>query len=638
MLPHGIVPPKQRRAYHLSQWSRSPLDNSSDMFGTSRFCFLALLIAIPSFLLGTTVSLYAGVDCSNKVTTTGSGVDDLVEKRVQELLKEREEVLLSKHAELVKKLVERGVKEELAKNPANGGAKGDDRVFLDPASVGNMAAAMVVTPKVNFTDLIDLGVPLDGTRKGSSHVLVLYSQKPAMPTALQQHCQKQAFVPEVEHVEEALENCEYLNVLLVDHSRSRKSCLALVPQYESYHLQKWMRVPERSNGFHGAIDPKEPLRLVSRGFNIKNNGKPKEEFPPPRMRVTEQAFSTIQTYLNSLDSVQKELQELIKKTVKPYNDKIIVVMVCNFGQSELLINFACHARSNNFDTSAVLVFATDQETADLARSVGLAAYYDERNFESMPSEAARVYGDAKFTAMMVAKIVCVQLISHLGYDFLFQDVDILWYKHPLSDYFAKPDHWSQKYDAIFQDDGGHSVRYTPYSANSGFYYVRHNDRTRAFLNTLLMSSDIILETDSHQQAMIAVLTEHVSLYGLRVKVVAREEEDMPGGYQWNMKSGKYMKAFFAGEIKPLIFHMSWTNNKGNKMKYFQQMGSWHVQEMCIGKKKDEISGSGSSSSSDLTSTCCSAEPIFKCHYSDKPSIHPCKDSPAIDGGKRKSFW
>ena len=237
--------------------------------------------------------------------------------------------------------------------------------------------------------------------------------------------------------------------------------------------------------------------------------------------------------------------------------------------------------------------------------------------------------------MMVAKIVCVQLISYLGYNFLFQDVDIIWLKHPLTDYFTKPDHWTQKYDAIFQDDGGHSLRYAPYSANSGFYFVRHNDRTRSFLNTLLFSSDIILETDSHQQAMIAVLNEHVSLYGLRLKVISRDAEDLPGGFQWNMKSGKYMKALFKGEVTPIIFHMSWTVNKNNKLKYFQQMGTWHVQESCIAKRRDEILNV--SSSRDVVSACCSVEPIFKCHYKDKPSVHPCKDSPSIDQG-RPSFW
>lgn len=69
----------------------------------------------------------------------------------------------------------------------------------------------------------------------------------------------------------------------------------------------------------------------------------------------------------------------------------------------------------------------------------------------------------------------------------------------------------------------------PYSANSGFYYIRHNDRTQYFLTSLLMSGDLVLKTDSHQQAMVAIMAEHASLYGLRVKVLSRDDDEFPGG-------------------------------------------------------------------------------------------------------------
>ena len=77
-----------------------------------------------------------------------------------------------------------------------------------------------------------------------------------------------------------------------------------------------------------------------------------------------------------------------------------------------------------------------------------------QNFEDIPTGAARRYGDAKFTAMMMAKVICVQLVSMLGYDLLFQDVDIVWYKHPL-EYFNDPALPAHDYDVFFQDDGGH---------------------------------------------------------------------------------------------------------------------------------------------------------------------------------------
>jgi hypothetical protein len=259
---------------------------------------------------------------------------------------------------------------------------------------------------------------------------------------------------------------------------------------------------------------------------------------------------------------------------------------------------------------------------------------DFQNFGEMPAEAAKSYGDKKFTAMMMAKVICVQMVSALKYNLLFQDVDIVWYKNPL-EYFKDT---KDDFDVYFQDDGGHTIRYAPYSANSGFYFVRYNARTQYFLTSLLQAGDLILKTDSHQQALIALLVEHVSLYGLRAKVLSRDMEEFPGGYQYHMVSGKYMKALYAGEVDPIIFHMSWTMNKDNKLLFFKQMGEWYVQEQCIHKKVDEIPGFiKSDDPTSFVSTCCSAEPLISCHYRDKPSKIPCKDSPPIDKGK-KSWW
>ena len=169
-----------------------------------------------------------------------------------------------------------------------------------------------------------------------------------------------------------------------------------------------------------------------------------------------------------------------------------------------------------------------------------------------------------------------------------------------------------------------------FSANTGFYFVRQNPRTRRFFNSVLLNADMIFQTFSHQQVLIAVLNEHVSLHGLRVKIYARDTEEFPGGFQWNQPSKIYMRRYFAGEVEPWIFHMSWTLNKNNKVLYFEQFGEWWVQEKCIQNK-------AVGSMPDVPGSCCLAEPKFECHYRDKPSKLPCKDSPPIDKGK-PSFW
>jgi hypothetical protein len=264
-----------------------------------------------------------------------------------------------------------------------------------------------------------------------------------------------------------------------------------------------------------------------------------------------------------------------------------------------------------------------------------------QNYDNIPLDAARRYGDRKFVAMMMAKVICVQLVSMLEYDFLFQDVDIVWFKNPI-DYFIQLRDETE-YDVIFQDDGGHSVRYAPYSANTGFYYVRYNERTRHFLTSLLMSSDLILSSHSHQQVLIAFLNEHVSLFGLKAKVLPRTDVEFPGGFHFHQRSKWYMTNFFKGIHKPYIFHMSWTLNKDNKLAFLRQMGEWYVNDQCIDKAVHDIDNSNNgntavtTSSSSIVESCCSAEAIFSCHYRDKPSIKPCKTSPSIDKGKA-SWW
>lgn len=110
---------------------------------------------------------------------------------------------------------------------------------------------------------------------------------------------------------------------------------------------------------------------VSRGH--QSNGR--EQFLPPKEIDTNRNWDMLKQYLNSLDDVLAELKPIVNKiSVK----NTVIVMVCNFGQSELLLNFACSTRARGFDISNVLVFATDEETKELAESVGLAAYFDKR--------------------------------------------------------------------------------------------------------------------------------------------------------------------------------------------------------------------------------------------------------------------
>jgi hypothetical protein len=243
--------------------------------------------------------------------------------------------------------------------------------------------------------------------------------------------------------------------------------------------------------------------------------------------------------------------------------------------------------------------------------------------------------------MMHAKVVAVQLINFMGYDCLFQDVDVHWYRNPLMA-FQNTSSKLNDFDILFQDDGQRSLRYAPYYANSGFYYIRYNDRTRFLLTSLLVQGDVIIKTGSHQQLLASLLADHASWTGLKVKVLGFE--GYPGGFSYHNRPGHIRKIISGEDTQAEIFHMSWTENKDDKLRYMKQMGMWHLKEECISKKLHDITNSSSKTTlqkdteEEVFNLCCSIEPLISCHYRDTPSVKDCSSSPPMNGEQSASFW
>ena len=307
------------------------------------------------------------------------------------------------------------------------GSEVGGKLVFDQSRVGNYITGMAYTSKDEFTKTFDLGVPLDSQRSGSTEVLMIYSNKKTLPAAVMKK-----ITPGLAQLspEEATGNCDYLSVILTDHgdSKMRNQCLAIVPQYESYHIQRWGRFNEEQR----IVEPGHPLQLIP--FSTKKKGR--TEYRPPSLVQTKKMFDLLSLYLKNLPDVTSELEAILKPIAI---DNTIIVMTCNFGQSELLINFVCSAHARGFNISNVVVFTTDKETDDLARGLGLNTYFDYRvsilesvthpsrhspfshpstcwqNFENLPKGAAAQYGDARyeksFSESPMTKFFCLTYCS-----------------------------------------------------------------------------------------------------------------------------------------------------------------------------------------------------------------------------------
>ena len=237
-----------------------------------------------------------------------------------------------------------------------------------PESMKKIADGIARTSKDEFIKLFDFGIPYDRPQTDMADVLLLYQSERALPDKLRENTVWDTGddIPYVD-ASQATENCDQMNVVLTKLPDNNPQCIAIMANYQSYHIQRWMRLPEAGGG----LNNRAPLRIVSRG----DAGNGRKSYKPPRQEDIRATFDMLRTYLESLDDVLARLKPLAKRVAK---NNTIIVMTCNFGQSELLMNFACSAKARGFDLSNVLVFVTDIETKEVVERLGLAAFFDEK--------------------------------------------------------------------------------------------------------------------------------------------------------------------------------------------------------------------------------------------------------------------
>jgi Nucleotide-diphospho-sugar transferase len=314
---------------------------------------------------------------------------------------------------------------------------------LFPDTMEKMFAGSATVPREDFIRQYDIGVPWDEPIRGAKDVLLLYSSL-GLP---KDHVERGGVTGMVAYksAQEATSNCTTLKVVLTE-PKQPNVCLAIVPQWDSFNVHHFMRLkPDNDVSMDPYIDMKYPFRYVSRRDEVSGKGiKTSPQFPEGYQ--TRRYWTMLIDYLQKLEATTARLKPLAAKAAG--KDNTVIVMVCNFGQSELLFNFVCSARARGLDLSSVLLFATDDDTTALAQSLGLAVFDVGDAFGTMPKTAAKSYGDRSFREMMLSKVYCVHLINALGYDLLFQDVDVVWRRNAVEFFHSKE---SGDFDFYFQD-------------------------------------------------------------------------------------------------------------------------------------------------------------------------------------------
>jgi hypothetical protein len=299
-----------------------------------------------------------------------------------------------------------------------------DAIF--PLTTSDYAAGILRVSKAELLREYDFGVPnKHKPGEDDTDAVILYNHAHALPSgrtllheAIHGRFENGHQVIANTTVSSALSKCDALNVIFMPLQNTATSnkfpeCYVIMSDFESYHINRWMRVPDfatTSKAKDRVLNHNLPLRHVGR-ITLATKGVDELEVPllwknfeKKEKSFLFEHFDIVKTYLENVDSVLKNLKKILKDRNVVKSDNTVIVMTVNQGQSELLSNFICSARRRGFDVSSVLVFPTDLESKALAEGLGVATYYDEKNFGRLPTGEAKVYGDPIFCQMMFAKV------------------------------------------------------------------------------------------------------------------------------------------------------------------------------------------------------------------------------------------
>jgi hypothetical protein len=281
--------------------------------------------------------------------------------------------------------------------------------------------------------------------------------------------------------------------------------------------------------------------------------------------------------LKGLDVLIKQLIGILGSPFKKDNGsgsgsgrKTAIVMVANEGVIDLVLNFicSCQKQAGNIDLSTLIVFLGQPEYIPLIESMGAKAIYHPF-FGTIPKKAASSYGDNIFGKLMWLKASSVYVTHKAGYDVIFQDADLIWLRNPILHL------QSSKHDVAFMDDGARSTRFTPFFVNSGFYYIKNEPSSSKYFMELMLKSgpSEIDVTHSHQAVLTRHMMEAHHLANLQIDIL--NTELFPSGALYH-NNKTYINEIINYQKFPYVFHMCWTTNRDDKVKYFKELGFWFL--------------------------------------------------------------
>lgn len=192
-----------------------------------------------------------------------------------------------------------------------------------PETMSHFATGIARVNKDELNGVFDFGNPVEKSDgKGDEDAIIIYNDKRALPTSDKTLAHAVEYndgngIPMLD-TQTATENCDGMNVIFTGNPEHQAQCTAIIGNYESYHIQRWMR----TDG--GAVDHNLPLTLMSRGFAPR--GKSNFYAPPydGKNSQVKKHWKSLLTFLENVDSVLEDLEPILKRIAR--NNAVVVLV------------------------------------------------------------------------------------------------------------------------------------------------------------------------------------------------------------------------------------------------------------------------------------------------------------------------
>eukprot|EP01033_Poteriospumella_lacustris_P013982 gene13982-9986_t len=381
--------------------------------------------------------------------------------------------------------------------------------------------------------------------------------------------------------------CQTIDLHMSD--RHPDTCLAVVFSPTLTKTNNLARIDQDIDIYGLSISNPDPSQVdkYSTKFTLNkhNEGKlwPQGFFRKvPKERGRERTKDKLGTFLKNFDEINADFEaKVASHGIKAGDD--LVAMVVNEGELDLFLNFACSCQLHNISLNNVLAFAGSSGIVPFIEATGAMALYHP-GYAAVSRRASTDYLDRVFVDMMWFKAFSIYLVLRHKINVLFQDVDLVWFREPMG-YFheyirahqADMEMSGVPTIAFFSDDGQRSRRYTPFFANSGFYYLLADPRSEYFAWSIMIAMDAIQVLGSHQNVFTTRLMEAISVTAGHSKILPLG--DFPTGIMYHHHRG-YMKRLAEKKVHPYNFHMCWTQGKPDKLVYLRKASMWYLTEQC----------------------------------------------------------